>query len=61
VYLGGWREVPIFDLNALAPGQQLAGPAIVESESTTILLRAGDLAVLTRLGWLDLTITSAAA
>ncbi len=30
VYLGGWREVPIFDLNALAPGQQLAGPAIVD-------------------------------
>ena len=26
VYLGGWRAVPIFDLNALAPGQQLARP-----------------------------------
>ncbi|MGE0226708.1 MAG: hydantoinase/oxoprolinase family protein, partial [Acetobacteraceae bacterium] len=42
VHLGGWTEVPVFDFAALAPEQVVAGPAIVESDTTTVLLRAGD-------------------
>jgi N-methylhydantoinase A/oxoprolinase/acetone carboxylase beta subunit len=35
---GGWTECPVYDRYALAPGAQLAGPAIVEErESTTVL------------------------
>jgi N-methylhydantoinase A len=56
IFLNEWVEVPIFNLAALAPGQRLAGPAIVESESTTLLLHAGDEAMLTRQGWLDIAV-----
>ena len=30
VWLRGWTSVPVFDFDALAPGQAIAGPAIVE-------------------------------
>jgi N-methylhydantoinase A len=56
-YLGadaGWREVPVFDLDALAPGQALAGPALCEAPTTTVLLREGERATVTPRGWLDI-------
>jgi N-methylhydantoinase A len=46
----------VFDFTALAPGQQIAGPAIVESAMTTVLLRRGDTAIITELGWLDIAV-----
>ena len=58
VYLGEWREVPVFDMGAVAPGQTVAGPAIVEAATTTVLLRAGERAVVTPLGWLDISVAS---
>ena len=30
IYLGDWINVPVYDFDALAPGQAIAGPAIVE-------------------------------
>ena len=58
VYLDGWREVPVHDLDAVTPGQVVVGPAIVESATTTALLRAGERATVTPLGWLDIRIMS---
>ena len=58
IHLGGWRDAPIYDFDALAPGQGIKGPAIVESATTTVLLRPGDLARTTGLGWLDIAIES---
>jgi N-methylhydantoinase A len=55
VYLGDWQTVPVFELEALASGQAIEGPAIVESPTTTVLLRPGDLARTTPIGWLDIT------
>ena len=46
----------MFDLDALAPGQPIVGPAIVEAPATTVLLRPGDRAELTAVGWLDVAI-----
>jgi N-methylhydantoinase A len=46
--------VPVYDLDAVAPGQEITGPAIVEAATTTALLRAGERATVTRLGWLDI-------
>ena len=43
----------IYDLDTLAPGQLGAGPAVIESTTTTVLLRRGDRAHTTLLGWLD--------
>ncbi|MBI3456055.1 MAG: hydantoinase/oxoprolinase family protein [Candidatus Rokubacteria bacterium] len=56
IYLGEWREVPVFDLDAVAPAQVIAGPAAVEAATTTVLLRAGEGAVVTPLGWLDISV-----
>jgi N-methylhydantoinase A len=62
VYLGGndgFLEVPVFDLDAVAPGQAESGPAIFESATTTVLVRAGERAVVTPLGWLDIRLPGA--
>jgi N-methylhydantoinase A len=53
---GGWVAAPVHDFEGLAPGQGIAGPALVESPMTTVLLRPGDRAVATPLGWLDIAI-----
>jgi N-methylhydantoinase A len=56
IYLGEWLEVPIHDLDALAPGQVIEGPTVVEAATTTVLLRAGERARVTPLGWLDIKV-----
>jgi N-methylhydantoinase A len=53
-YLGGWVDVPVHDLEALAPGSELKGPAIVESATTTVVAREGDRVLVTPHGWLDI-------
>ena len=59
VHLGGWRELPVYELDTLAPAQRIDGPAIVESATTTVLLRAGDTARTTLQGWLDVDVAAA--
>ena len=56
VWLGGWTDVPVFDFAALGVGQALSGPVIVESDTTTVLLRAGDVARFDARGWLDVAV-----
>ncbi|HWD57392.1 MAG TPA: hydantoinase/oxoprolinase family protein [Stellaceae bacterium] len=53
---GATITVPVYDFEALAPAQQIAGPAIVESAMTTVLLRPGDNAEVSELGWLIIDI-----
>ena len=55
-HLGEWREVSVFGFDDLAVGQIVEGPAIVESSTTTVLLRPGDRARSTPLGWLDVAV-----
>ena len=57
IHLGGWREVPVYGLETLAPGQVIAGPAVVESATTTVLMRGGDTATVTPFGWLDIAVS----
>ena len=58
-----WRtapaEVPVLPFAGLAPDQAVAGPAIVESDTTTVLLRPGDAARMDARGWLDITVPAA--
>jgi N-methylhydantoinase A len=56
IYLGGWTEVPVYAFDALAPGQEIEGPAVIEAETTSVLLRPGDLSRTTKLGWLDIRV-----
>ena len=39
---GGFVEVPIYDRYALTPGQEIAGPAIVEERESTTVVPPGD-------------------
>ncbi len=56
IYLGGWRNVPIYAFDALAPDQAIEGPAVIESATTSVLLRLGDHARTTAFGWLDIQV-----
>jgi N-methylhydantoinase A len=53
---GKWLETPVYDFDALAPGQEISGPAIVESETTTVVLRPLDTATTTPFRWLDIKV-----
>ena len=54
IYLDGWMTTPVYEFDALAPAQAIAGPAIIESAMTTVLLRPGDQAKVAPFGWLDI-------
>ena len=58
IYLGGWCPAPVYVFSHLAAGQVVEGPAIVESDTTTVLLRSGDRAVATEARWLDIAVDS---
>ena len=53
---GAEADLPVYDFGALAPGQQVAGPAIIESDTTTVLLLSGDAASMDGRGWLVVTL-----
>jgi len=55
-FFGGWREVPVYALDDLKPGHTLAGPAIIEAETTTVLIDTGDRVTVNPLGWLDIAL-----
>jgi N-methylhydantoinase A len=56
IYLDDWVSAPVYDFDALTPSQTITGPAIVESAMTTVLLRSGERATVTALGWLDIAV-----
>jgi N-methylhydantoinase A len=60
IYLGEWRVVPVYALDELISGQTIDGAALVESATTTVLLRPGDHASTTAFGWLDIHIRTPA-
>jgi N-methylhydantoinase A len=55
-FFGNWQEVPVYALDALQPGHTLTGPAIIEAETTTVLVDAGDRVTVNGLGWLDIAL-----
>jgi N-methylhydantoinase A len=55
-FFGAWREIPVYALDALQPGHSFAGPAIVEAETTTVIIDAGDRVTVNALGWLDIAL-----
>jgi N-methylhydantoinase A len=56
IYLDEFLIAPVYAFDQLVPGQSIAGPAIIESPMTTILLRPGEQALTTPLGWLDIAL-----
>ncbi len=59
IYLEDWVTAPVYRFDALAPAQRVLGPAIIESATTTVLLRPGDAARVTAQGWLDIAVPMA--
>jgi N-methylhydantoinase A len=55
-YFGGWRDVPVYAFDTLQPGHSLEGPAIIEAETTTVLIKTGDRVSVNALGWLDIAL-----
>ncbi|MGY3146404.1 N-methylhydantoinase A [Bradyrhizobium sp. USDA 3397] len=60
-FFSAWREVPIYALEKQRSGHVLEGPAIIEAETTTIVINGGDRATVNPLGWLDIELGSAKA
>jgi N-methylhydantoinase A len=56
VFFGEWIEVPVYAMDALQPGHAIAGPAIVEAETTTVVIGARDRLSVNGLGWLDIAV-----
>jgi len=56
VWLGAWTDVPVHRLDGLVPGQELKGPAVVESATTTVVVRDGERVTVTPHGWLDVAL-----
>jgi N-methylhydantoinase A len=55
-FFGAWRETPIYSLDDLQPGHSVIGPAIIEAETTTVVVAAGDRVTVNTLGWLDIAL-----
>src|SRR5437762_3528387 len=61
IYFDDWVTAPVYIFDTLSPVQLVAGPAIIESATTTVLLRSGDKARVTAQGWLDIAVQPGAA
>ena len=48
--------MPVYDFGSLAPNHRIAGPALIEAETTTILIGRSDILTVNALGWLDIEI-----
>ena len=58
IHLGSWKEVRAYPMEALVPGQKIEGPALIEANTTTVLLKEGDHALVNPWGWLDIAVAS---
>ncbi|ABE39600.1 5-oxoprolinase (ATP-hydrolyzing) [Rhodopseudomonas palustris BisB5] len=55
-FFGAWRDVPVYAADRLKPGHVIPGPAIVEAETTTVVINDGDRITVNDLGWLDIAL-----
>ncbi len=56
IHIGEQVTAAVYDFDALAPGQAIEGPALVELAMTTLLLRQRNNLLVTPYGWLDIAI-----
>ncbi len=53
---GGFHETPIYDGARLLPGNHIAGPAIVETDATSVVLHPGQSLAVDRYGNFEMTV-----
>ena len=56
VYLGQWHDAPAYAADSLPAGAEIAGPALLESEFTTVLVWPGDHATVDAMGGIELRV-----
>ena len=56
VYFGEWRQAPTYAADSLPPGTEIPGPAVLESDFTTILVWPGDYATVDSMGGIELRV-----
>ena len=61
IYLGEWQDAPTFAADTLPAGAEIDGPAILESEFTTILVWPGDRAAVDAMGGVEILVNLEAA
>ena len=49
-------DASVYEFNDLADGQRIKGPALIEADTTTVLLRPGEQATTTPFRWLDISV-----
>ena len=57
VYMGEWQEASTYAADSLPAGAEIAGPAILESDFTTILVWPGDYATVDSMGGVELHVS----
>ncbi|QDM22713.1 hydantoinase/oxoprolinase family protein [Tardiphaga sp. vice154] len=55
-FFGTWKDVPVYAADSLRSGHEIEGPAIVEAETTTVVINVGDRITINNLGWLDISL-----
>jgi N-methylhydantoinase A len=55
-FFGEWQKIPVYSFDAFERGQVVDGPAIVEAETTTVVINSGDRIAVNDLGWLDIQV-----
>jgi N-methylhydantoinase A len=55
-FFGEWLTVPVYAIESLEPGHAFEGPAIVEAETTTVVIGVKDRLTVNALGWLDIAV-----
>ena len=56
IFLCGPAEVPVYDFGSLGSNHRITGPALIESETTTILIGRTDSLSVNALGWLEIKV-----
>ena len=59
VFLDGPVTIPVYAFAELSAEQRIVGPALIESDTTTILIGRSDTLTVNALGWLDIAIGGA--
>jgi N-methylhydantoinase A len=57
-FFGKWRDVPVYSLESLTPGQSFEGIAVIDAETTTVIVNEGDRVTVNALGWLDIKLAN---
>lgn len=55
---GEWRTCPIYERDRLAPGNEMAGPALIEEPTHIAVLMPGDIATIDEFGNIRITVGS---